>query len=79
MQRGDNPDLAGEQRQWAFPGRFEQAVGFECAFQLVERYLQRAHPLWLQLLAHDLILALRLVNGHTAPRDDPQSVFRGEP
>ena len=45
VQRGDDPDLAGEQRQRAFPARLEQSVGCERAFQLVERDLQRAHTL----------------------------------
>ena len=52
--------------------------GREPLLQLLEGQLQRAEPVRLQVLADDLILALRVVDAEPAARDDPQAVLRLE-
>ena len=56
----------------------EQALGRQTLLQLIEGELQRAEAFRLEVLADDLILALRVVDADPAARDDPQAVLRLE-
>ena len=57
----------------------EQSFRREPLLELIEGELQRAEPLGLEVLADDLILALRVVDADAAARDDAQAVLRLEP
>ena len=62
VERGDDADLAGQRGQRPLAAPVEQAFGREPLLQLLEGELQRAEPLGLEVLADDLILALRVVD-----------------
>jgi hypothetical protein len=74
VERGDDADLARKRGQRTLPRCIEQSFGFEPFLQLLEGELASAEPLRLEMLADQLILAFRLVHGHFAARDDPQTV-----
>ena len=57
----------------------EQPFGLQPLLQLLERELQRAEPVRLQVLADELVFALRLVDAEPAARDDVQAVLGLEP
>ncbi len=65
---------SGRLRAW-----LEQPLGLQLLLQLLERELQRADALRLQVLADDLVLALGVVDAEPAARDDVQAVLRLEP
>jgi hypothetical protein len=62
VERGDDPDLPRQRRQRPLAGGVEQAFGVKPLLQLIERQLQRAEPLGLEVLADELILAFGLVH-----------------
>src|SRR5262249_32167478 len=78
VERGDDADLARERRQRALARGVEQSFVLQPLLQLVEGELQGAEPMRLEMLAHQLVLALRLVDPHAPPRDRPQAVRRLE-
>ena len=78
VERGDDADLAGQRRQRPFARRVEQPFVLQPLLQLIERELQRAEPVRLEMLADQLVLALRLVHRDAAARDDAQAVGRLE-
>ena len=75
VERGDDADLAGQRRERALARGVEEPFGLEPALQLIERELQRAEPMRLHALAHDLVLAFRLVYADAPAHDDVQAVF----
>ncbi len=62
IERRDDPDLGRQRRQRPFASRVEEAFGLELLLQLLERQLQRAEALGLEVVAEDLVLALGLVD-----------------
>ena len=78
VERRDDADLARERRERPLPRRVEQPFRLQLLFQLLEGELQRAEAVRLEMLADQLIFALRLVDGYAAARDDAQSVGRLE-
>ncbi len=78
VERGDDADLAGQGRQRTLARLVEEAFGREPLLQLVEGELQRAEAFRLEVLADDLILALRVVDADAPARDDAQAVLRLE-
>src|SRR6185312_10514492 len=78
VERRDDADLARQRRQRALLRRIEQALRLQPLLQLLERELERAESLRLEMLADDLILALRLVDGDLPARHDPKAVDRLE-
>ena len=78
VERGDDADLARQRRQRALAPRVEQPLGRQPLLQLLEGELPRAEPFGLEVLADDLILALRVVDADAAARDDAQAVLRLE-
>ena len=78
VERRDDADLARQRRQRALAALVEQPFACEPLLELIERELQRAEALGLEVLADDLILALRVVDADAAARDDAQSVLRLE-
>ena len=78
VERRDDADLARQRRQRPLARLVEQPFGLQPLLQLLEGELQRAEPLRLEVLADDLVLALRLVDRHAAARDDAQAVRRLE-
>ena len=75
VERRHDPDFGRQRRQRPLARRVEEALGLELLLQLLERQLQRAEALGLEVVAEDLILALRLVDADPAARDHAQSVF----
>ena len=78
VERGDDADLAGKRRQRTLARLVEQSFGGQPLLQLIEGELQRAEAFRLEVLADDLVLALRVVDADAAARDDAQSVLRLE-
>ena len=78
FQRRHDSDLARERGQRTFPRAVEESFRFEPLLQLIEGQLQRAQAVRLEMLADQLILALRLVHRNPAARDDAQAVHRLE-
>ncbi len=72
------PILRGSDGQRPLAPRVEQPLGREPLLELIEGELQRAEPFRLQVLADDLVLALRVVDADAAARDDAQAVLRLE-
>ena len=66
VERGHDADLARQRGQRPLARRVEQPFGLQPLLQLIERELQRAETLRLQVLADELILALRLVDRQLA-------------
>ena len=75
VERGHDADFRRQRRQRPLARRLEEALGLEFLLQLLERQLQRAESLRLQVVAEQLILALRLVDAEPAARDHAQPVF----
>ena len=78
VERGDDADLARQRRQRPLARRVEEPLVLQPFLQLIERELQRAEAVRLEVLAHELVLALRLVHRDLAARDDSKTVFRLE-
>src|SRR5262249_43279011 len=74
LERGDDADLARQGRKRSFATDVEEAVLLQLLFQLFECELERAKSLWLHVLAVDLILAARLVDGDLPACDDVGTV-----
>ena len=72
VERGDDADLAGKGRQRTLAGLVEKTFGGQSLLQLIEGELQRAEAFRLEVLADDLILALRVVHADSPARDDPR-------
>ena len=72
------PILRGSAGSGAFARRVEQPFRLQPLLQLLERELQRAETLRLEVLADELIFALRLVHRDASARDDAQAVRRLE-
>ena len=64
VERRDDADLARQRRQRPLARGVEQPFGLQPLLQLIERELQRAEPVRLEVLADQLIFALRLVDRH---------------
>ena len=62
VERGHDADLAGQRGQRTLARRVEQPLVLQPLLQLIERELQRAEAVGLEVLADQLILALRLVD-----------------
>ena len=75
VERRHDADLARQRGQRPLARRVEEPFGLQLLLQLLERQLQRAEPVRLQVLADDLVLALRLVDAEPAARDDVQAVL----
>ena len=78
VERCDDADLAGQRRQRPLARGVEQPFCLQPLLQLIEGELQRAEPVRLQVLADELILALRLVHRDASARHDAQAVGRLE-
>ena len=78
VERRDDADLSRQRRQRPFARGVEQSLFLEPLLQLIEGELERAETLGLQVLADELILALRLVDGNLAAGDDLEAVGRLE-
>ena len=78
VERRDDADLAGQRRQRPLARGVEQAFLLQPLLELIEGELQRAEPVRLHVLAHELILALRLVHRDASARHDAQAVGRLE-
>ena len=78
FERRDDADLAGQRRQRPLARGVEKTLLLQPLLELIEGELQRAEPVRLQVLAHELILALRLVDRDASARDDAQAVGRLE-
>ena len=72
------PILRGSAGSGRLRAGVEQPFGLQPLLQLLEGELQRAEPVRLEVLADELILALRLVDAEPAARDDVQAVLRLE-
>ena len=72
------PILRGSAGSGRLRAGVEQPFGLQPLLQLVERELQRAEALRLEVLADELVLALRLVDRDAPARDDAQAVGRLE-
>ena len=72
------PILRGSAGSGRLRAGVEQPFGLQPLLQLLERELQRAEPLRLEVLADELIFALRLVDRDPSARDDAQAVGRLE-
>ena len=70
------PILPRQRGQRALACGIEQAFGLQLLLQLLERQLQRAEAARLQVLALQLVLALRLVDAEPAAGDDVQAVLQ---
>ncbi len=75
VERRDDADFAGQRRQRAFTRRIEESFGLQPSLQLIERELERAEPMRLHALAHDLIFTFRLVHAETPADDYMQAIF----
>jgi hypothetical protein len=78
VERGDDPDLARQSRQRPLARRVEQPLVLQPLLQLIERQLQRTKAVRFEMLADELVLALRFVDRHPAARDDAEAVRRFE-
>ena len=78
VERRDDANLAGQGRERPFPRGLEQPFGLEPPLELLEGQLAGTHPVRLQVLADDLVLALRFVDTQPATRDDAEAVLRRE-
>ena len=72
------PILRGSAGQRPLARRVEQPFRLQPLLQLIERELQRAEAVRLEMLADELVLALRLVHRDAPARDDAQAVGRLE-
>ena len=63
------PIFRRQRRQRPLARRLEQPLGLQPLLQLLECELQRAEAVRLQVIADDLVLALRLVDAEPAARD----------
>ena len=72
VQGRDDADLARQGRQRPCRAASKSPFLLQAFLQLFKRHLERAQALRLQVLADDLILALRLVHRDPAADDDPQ-------
>ena len=70
------PILRGRAGSGRLRRRIEQPFGRQPLLELLERELQRAEALRLQVLADELILALRVVDADASARDDAEAVLR---
>ena len=68
VERRDDADLARQRRQRPLARRVEQPFGLQPLLQLIERELQRAETVRLEVLADELVFALRLVDARRVPR-----------
>ncbi len=66
-------DLARQRRQRPLARGVEQPLGLQALLELIEGELERAESLRLQVLADQLVLALRLVDRDLSTRDDAQA------
>ena len=66
VERGDDANLAGEGGNRALARRGEEPLGLQLSLQLLERELQRAAALRLEMLADELIFALRFIDRQPA-------------
>src|SRR5262249_23115811 len=78
LERRDDANLAGQRRQRPLARRVEKAFALQAFLELIEGKLQRAEPVRLEVLAHELVLALGLVHRDAAPCDDAKTVGRLE-
>src|SRR5687768_10057199 len=78
IERGHNPDLSRQRRQRPLAARVEEAGGLKPLLQLLESELKGAEPLRLEVLADELVLALRVVHADPAAGDDAKAVLRLE-
>ena len=78
VERGDDADLARQRRQRALARLVEQPLGREPLLQADRRRAAARRALGLEVLADDLVLALRVVDADAAARDDAQAVLRLE-
>ena len=74
----DHRDAPGEERQGPLARGIEEPLGLEARLELLERDLQRARPERLEGIADELVLALRLVEGHPSPDEHREAVLHGE-
>ena len=72
------PILRGRAGNGRFRRLIEKPLCRQTLLQLIEGELQRAETFGLEVLADDLILALRVVHADPPARDDPQSILRLE-
>ena len=72
------PILRGSAGSGRLRRAIEQPFRAQPLLQLIERQLQRAEPLRLEVLADDLVFALRVVDADPAARHDVQPVLRLE-
>ena len=75
VERGDDADLARQRRQRTLAPWIEESLALQPFLQLIEGQLPRAQALRLQMLADDLILALRVVDGDAPARHHAEAVF----
>ena len=78
VERGDDADPARQGGKRTFAAGIEQPLVLQPGLQLFEGELQRAESLRLEMLADQLIFALRLVDRDAPAGDDLQSVGRLE-
>ena len=64
---------SGRLRRWS-----NRPSACEPLLQLIERQLQRAEPLGLEVLADELVFALRVVHADAPAGDDAQAILRLE-
>ena len=68
VERRDDADLAGQGGQRPLARRVEESFRVQPLLQLIERELQRAEAVRLQVLADDLVFPLRVRRQLTWPR-----------
>ena len=78
VERRDDPDFSGQHRQRTLPARIEQPLLLQPFLQLVEGELEGAESLRLEMLADQLVLALRFVHRDAPARHDVQAIGRLE-
>ena len=69
------PILRGSAGSGRLRACVEQPFGLQPLLQLLERHLQRAEAVRLEVLADDLVFALRLVHAQLSARDHVHAVF----
>ena len=74
--RGDQADALRVARQRAFPFRRKQPFGLELLLELLERHLQRADALQLDLGDAQLVLPARLIHRHVPLQHDLPPVLQ---
>ncbi len=74
VERRDDADLAGKGGQCTFACLVEQPLGLQACPELVERELEGSEALRLEMIADQLILALRFVDGDLAACHDLQAI-----